>query len=134
MNQPKIPFIDLKSQFEALEPRIRERMDRVLAHGQYILGPEVQELEEKLAEFVGVEHCLGVASGTDALQIALMALEIGPGNEVITVPYTWISTAETIALVGAKPVFVDIEPDTWNMDPGKIEAAITERTRARCAA
>ena len=125
-----IPFIDLKSQFEALEPRIRERMDRVLAHGQYILGPEVQELEEQLAEFVGVAHCLGVASGTDALQIALMALEIGPRDEVITVPYTWISTAETIALVGARPVFVDIEPDTWNIDPTRIEAAITEKTRA----
>jgi UDP-2-acetamido-2-deoxy-ribo-hexuluronate aminotransferase len=130
MTQPSIPFIDLKSQFESLEPRIRQRMDRVLAHGQYIFGPEVQELEEKLAEFVGVGHCLGVASGTDALQIALMALEIGPGDEVITVPYTWISTAETIALVGAKPVFVDIEPDTCNMDPTRIEAAITENTRA----
>ena len=130
MTQPSIPFIDLKSQFEALEPRIRERMDKVLAHGQYILGPEVQELEEKLEQFVGVEHCLGVASGTDALQIALMALEIGSGDEVITVPYTWISTAETIALVGAKPVFVDIEPDTWNMDPTLVEAAITDNTRA----
>ena len=129
-----IPFIDLKAQYQALQPQIQERMNRVLEHGQYILGPEVTELEEKLADFVGVQHCLGVASGTDALQIALMALEIGPGDEVITVPYSWISTAETIALVGAKPVFVDIEPDTWNMDPGKIEAAITERTRARCAA
>jgi UDP-2-acetamido-2-deoxy-ribo-hexuluronate aminotransferase len=130
MTQPSIPFIDLKSQFEALEPRIRARMDTVLAHGQYILGPEVQELEGKLEQFVGVEHCLGVASGTDALQIALMALEIGPGDEVITVPYTWISTAETIALVGATPVFVDIERDTWNMDPMLIEAAITDNTRA----
>lgn len=130
MTQSSIPFIDLKSQFESLEAHIRERMDRVLVHGQYILGPEVQELEEKLAEFVGVAHCLGVASGTDALQIALMALEIGPGDEVITVPYTWISTAETIVLVGARPVFVDIEPDTWNMDPTLIEAAITDNTRA----
>ncbi|RZU99589.1 DegT/DnrJ/EryC1/StrS family aminotransferase [Spiribacter vilamensis] len=130
MTHPTIPFIDLKSQFSALEPQIRERMDRVLAHGQYILGPEVTELEEQLADFVGVTHCYGVASGTDALQIALMALGVGPGDEVITVPYTWISSAETIALVGARPVFVDIQPDTWNMDPTQLEAAITERTRA----
>lgn len=99
----------------------------MLAYGQYILGPEVQELE---GQFVGVEHCLGVASGTDALQIAFMAEEISPGYEVITVPYTSISTAETIALVGATPVFVDVEPDTGNMDPTPIEAAITENTCA----
>lgn len=130
MPDKTIPFIDLKSQFQSLEPSIRARMDRVLEHGRYILGPEVEELETRLAEFVGVDHCIGVASGTDALQIALMALGIGPGDEVITVPYTWISSAETIALVGATPVFVDIEPDTWNMDPAKLEAAITENTRA----
>jgi UDP-2-acetamido-2-deoxy-ribo-hexuluronate aminotransferase len=130
MTQPTIPFIDLRSQWLSLEPRIRERMDRVLEHGQYILGPEVAELEEKLAEFVGVQHCLGVSSGTGALLVALMALEIGPGDEVITVPYTWISTAEMIALVGATPVFVDIQPDTWNMDPAQLEGAITERTKA----
>ena len=85
-------------------------------HGQFILGPEVRELEQKLAEFTGSKHCVTVSSGTDSLLIALMALGIGPGDEVITVPYTWISTAKVIALLGAKPVFVDIRPDTWNMD------------------
>ena len=130
MTQPSIPFIDLRSQWLSLEPRIRERMDRVLEHGQYILGPEVGELEGKLAEFVSVKHCLGVSSGTDALLVALMALGIGPGDEVITVPYTWISTAEMVALLGATPVFVDIQPDTWNMDPARLDEAITERTKA----
>lgn len=105
-------------------------MAAVLSHGQYILGPEVCELEERLATYVGVKHCIGVASGTDSLLIAMMALGIGPGDEVITVPYTWISTAEMIALLGAKPVFVDIDKRTWNMDPGLVEAAITERTKA----
>lgn len=123
-------FIDLKSQ----QRRIRETLDRriaaVLDHGQYILGPEVTELEERLCEFLGCRHTISVSSGTDSLLIALMALGIGPGDEVITVPYTWISTAEVIALIGAKPVFVDIDPLTWNLDPSKLEAAITDRTRA----
>lgn len=94
------------------------------------MGPEVQQLEERLAEYVGVPHCIAVSSGTDSLLIAMMALGVGAGDEVITVPYTWISTAEMIALLGAKPVFVDIEPDTWNMDPKKVEAAITDKTKA----
>jgi len=94
------------------------------------MGPEVIELEERLAEYVGVKHCVGASSGTDTLLIALMALGIGPGDEVITVPYTWISTAEMIALIGAKPVFVDIDEATWNMDPSKVEAAITDKTKA----
>ncbi|MEM9017861.1 MAG: aminotransferase class I/II-fold pyridoxal phosphate-dependent enzyme, partial [Verrucomicrobiota bacterium] len=123
-------FIDLKTQ----QSRIREEIDRriaaVLDHGQYILGPEIKELEQRLAEYVGVNHVIGVSSGTDSLLIALMALEIGPGDEVITVPYTWISTAEVIALLGAKPVFVDVEPDSWNMVPELVEAAITEKTKA----
>jgi UDP-2-acetamido-2-deoxy-ribo-hexuluronate aminotransferase len=102
----------------------------VLDHGQYILGPEVKELETRLADYVGAKHCIGAASGTDTLLIALMALGIGPGDEVITVPYTWISTAEMIALLGAKPVFVDIDEATWNMDPSLVEAAITPRTKA----
>ena len=123
-------FIDLKSQ----QARIREELDRriatVLDHGQYVLGPEVTELEERLADYVGAKHAITVASGTDSLLIALMALGIGPGDEVITVPYTWISTAEMIKLIGATTVFVDIEPTTWNMDPSKVEAAITERTKA----
>jgi UDP-2-acetamido-2-deoxy-ribo-hexuluronate aminotransferase len=103
---------------------------RVLHHGQYIMGPEIKALEGKLSAYVGVEHCITCASGTDALLMALMALEIGPGDEVITVPYTWISTAEVIALLRAKPVFVDVQPDTFNLDPTKLEVAITPATRA----
>lgn len=125
-----IPFIDLATQQKQIRPQLDAAIARVLDHGKYIMGPEVQELEERLADYVGVKHCIAVSSGTDSLLIAMMALGIGPGDEVITVPYTWISTAEMIALLGAKPVFVDIEPDTWNMDPSKVEAAITPRTKA----
>lgn len=125
-----IPFIDLKAQQDRIKPQIDAAIARVLEHGQYIMGPEVQELEERLAAYVGVKHCIGVSSGTDSLLIAMMALGIEAGDEVITVPYTWISTAEMIVLLGAKPVFVDIEPDTWNMDPTKLEAAITPKTKA----
>jgi UDP-2-acetamido-2-deoxy-ribo-hexuluronate aminotransferase len=123
-------FIDLKSQQRRIRNEIDRRIATVLDHGQYIMGPEVAELEGRLCEFLGCKHALGVSSGTDSLMIALMALGIGPGDEVITVPYTWISTAEVIALVGAKTVFVDIEPDTWNMDPNLLEAVITEKTKA----
>lgn len=123
-------FIDLKTQQQHIGDEIRERIETVLQHGRYILGPEVEELEAALCEYLGVKHSIGVSSGTDSLLIALMALGIGPGDEVITVPYTWISTAEMIALVGAKPVFVDIQPDTWNMDPALLEDAITEHTKA----
>lgn len=125
-----IPFIDLAAQQKRIRPQIDAAIAKVLDHGQYILGPEVKELEEKLADYVGVKHCIGVSSGTDSLLIAMMALGIGPGDEVITVPYTWISTAEMIVLLGAKPVFIDIEPDTWNMDSTKLEEAITPRTKA----
>ncbi len=125
-----IEFIDLQTQ----QARIRDKIDagirRVLAHGQYILGPEVAELEEKLAAFVGARHCITCANGTDALQIAQMALGIGPGDEVITPGFTYIATAETVALLGARPVYVDIEPHTCNLNPGVLEAAITPRTRA----
>lgn len=123
-------FVDLKSQYRRYQAEIDARLRRVLEHGQFILGPEVAELEEALARFVGVRHALTVASGTDSLEIALRALGIGPGDEVITVPFTWISTAEVIALVGARPVFVDIAPDTYNIAVEHIEAAITPRTRA----
>lgn len=123
-------FIDLKSQQARIRDDIDRRIAAVLDHGQYILGPEVRELEAELQDYVGAKHCITVASGTDSLLIALMALGIGPGDEVITVPYTWISTAEMIVLAGATPVFVDVEEDTWNLDPTKLEAAITERTRA----
>src|SRR6056297_699348 len=123
-------FIDLKSQQNRIRDGLEARIRRVLDHGRYILGPEVGELESELATFVNVKHCVTCSSGTDALLMALMALDIGPGHEVITVPYTWISTAEVIALLGARPVFVDIEPDTFNLDPDLLEAAITPDTRA----
>ncbi|MCW8905850.1 MAG: DegT/DnrJ/EryC1/StrS family aminotransferase [Sedimenticola sp.] len=125
-----IPFIDLKSQYQALKPQIQERINRVLEHGQYIMGPEVGELEERLADYVGVKHCIAVSSGTDSLLIAMMALGIGPGDEVITTPFTFIATGEMIALLGATPVFVDIDTRTYNIDPEKIEFAITPKTRA----
>jgi UDP-2-acetamido-2-deoxy-ribo-hexuluronate aminotransferase len=123
-------FIDLKSQYAALKPSIDARIQRVLDHGQYILGPEVKELEERLAAFTGSRHCIGVASGTEALLIALLALELKPGDEVVTTPFTFAATAEMIVLAGAKPVFVDIEPDTCNIDAARVEARITPRTRA----
>jgi UDP-2-acetamido-2-deoxy-ribo-hexuluronate aminotransferase len=125
-----IPFIDLKAQQERIKEDLNRRIQRVLDHGQYIMGPEVKELEVKLAAYVGVSHCIGVASGTDALMIALMAIGIQPGDEVITTPFTFIATAEVIALLQGKPVFVDIDPRTYNIDPAKIEAAITGKTRA----
>jgi len=125
-----IPFIDLKSQYQALEDSIKSRINRVLDHGQYIMGPEVRELEEKLEAYTGAKHCITVASGTEALLISLMAIGIKPGDEVITTPFTFVATAEVIVLLGAKPVFVDIEPDTCNIDVSKIEAAITSNTKA----
>ncbi|MDO4681795.1 MAG: DegT/DnrJ/EryC1/StrS family aminotransferase [Lautropia sp.] len=125
-----IHFIDLKQQYRRLKPAIDQRIQAVLDHGQYIMGPEVAELEEKLAAFVGVDHAVGVSDGTAALQIAMMALGIGPGDEVITSPFTFIASAETISLLGATPVFVDIDPDSCNLDPSRLEAAITAKTRA----
>lgn len=125
-----IPFIDLKSQYQALKPQIQARIDAVLEHGQYIMGPEVKELEEKLANYTGAKHCITVASGTEALLISLMALGVKAGDEIITTPFTFAATAEVIVLLGAKPVFVDIEPDTCNINAALIEAAITPATRA----
>lgn len=130
MSQPMIPFIDLKAQYEAIKPQVQARINQVLEHGQYIMGPEVAELEGKLAAYVGVKHCISASSGTDTLLIAMMALGIGPGDEVITTPFTFIATGEMIALLGAKPVFVDIDPKTYNIDPSKIAAAITPKTKA----
>jgi len=130
MSQPLIPFIDLKAQYQALKPQIQERINRVLEHGQYIMGPEVRELEERLAAYTGAKHCITVASGTEALLMSLMALGIGPGDEVITTPFTFVATAEMIVLLGAKPVFVDIEADTCNIDVSQIEAKITAKTKA----
>lgn len=123
-------FIDLKSQYQRLKPQIDAAIQRVLEHGQYILGPEVAELEERLAAYTGAKYCISVANGTDALQIALMALGVSPGDEVITPGFTYIATAETVALLRAKPVYVDIDPRTYNLDPALLEAAITPRTKA----
>ncbi|HRJ72805.1 MAG TPA: DegT/DnrJ/EryC1/StrS family aminotransferase [Terrimicrobiaceae bacterium] len=123
-------FIDLKTQYQTYRPRIDAAIQRVLDHGKFIQGPEIQELETALAAYVGARHGITVASGTDSLEIALRALSIGPGDEVITVPFTWISTAEAIGLVGARTRFVDIEADTYNIDISQIEAAITPRTKA----
>jgi len=123
-------FIDLKSQYAALKQGIDRRIQRVLEHGQYIMGPEVRELEERLEAYTGARHCIAVASGTEALLIALMALGLEPGDEVITTPFTFVATAEMIVLLGARPVYVDVEEDTANLDAARIEAAITPRTRA----
>ena len=123
-------FIDLKSQYQASRDLINGRIQAVLDHGQYIMGPEVGELETRLAEYTGASHCITVASGTEALLIALMALGVGRGDEVITTPFTFIATAEAIVLLGATPVFVDVDPYTCNIDPALIEARITPRTRA----
>jgi UDP-2-acetamido-2-deoxy-ribo-hexuluronate aminotransferase len=123
-------FVDLKAQYAAYQSEIDARIRGVMEHGRFIMGPEVIELEAVLADYVGVRHCITVSSGTTSLEIALRALDIGPGDEVITVPFTWISTAEVIRLVGATPVFVDIEPLSFNIDVSQIEGAITNRTRA----
>lgn len=125
-----IPFVDLAAQQARIKDKIDAGIQRVLAHGQYILGPEVAELEEKLADYVGAKYCITCANGTDALQIAQMAMGIGPGDEVITPGFTYIATAETVALLGAKPVYVDIDPRTYNLDAKLLEAAITPRTKA----
>ena len=123
-------FIDLKTQYQRLKADIDAGIARVLAHGQYILGPEVAELEEKLCAYTGAKYCITVANGTDALQIAQMALGIGLGDEVITPGFTYIATAETVALLSAKPVYVDIDPRTYNLNPALLQAAITPRTKA----
>jgi len=123
-------FIDLKTQYQTLRESINKRIQTVLDHGQYIMGPEVKELEDKLSAYTGAKHCITVASGTEALLISLMAIGIKPGDEVITTPFSFIATAEVIVLLGAKPVFVDIEPDTCNINAALIEAKITDKTKA----
>ncbi|MDM1248683.1 DegT/DnrJ/EryC1/StrS family aminotransferase [Acinetobacter sp. R933-2] len=125
-----IEFIDLKAQQTRLKDKIEAGIQNVLTHGQYILGPEVKELEEKLAAYVGAKYCITCANGTDALQIVQMAFGIGPGDEVITPGFTYIATAETVAVLGATPVYVDVNPKTYNLDIEKLEAAITPRTKA----
>jgi UDP-2-acetamido-2-deoxy-ribo-hexuluronate aminotransferase len=123
-------FVDLKSQYTLLKRPLQQRINDVLEHGRFIMGPEIVELEQRLAEYVGSEHCVSVSSGTDALLIAMMALGVGAGDEVITSPFTFIATGEMIALLGAKPVFVDIDHQTYNINPALIEAAISPRTKA----
>lgn len=126
----RLEFIDLKAQYKLIEQKINNNINTVLQHGKFIMGPEVFELEEKLAEYTGSQHCVAVSSGTDALLISLLALDIGAGDEVITTPFTFFSTGEMISLIGAKPVYVDIDPETYNIDSGKIEKAITKNTKA----
>ncbi|MDN5940183.1 MAG: DegT/DnrJ/EryC1/StrS family aminotransferase, partial [Salinisphaera sp.] len=123
-------FIDLQAQYRRIQADVDARMRAVLAHGAYVMGPEIDELEARLAAYTGALHCVALASGTDALLVAMMALGIGPGDEVITTPFTFIATGETIALLGAKPVFVDIERRSYNLDASLVEAAITAHTRA----
>jgi UDP-2-acetamido-2-deoxy-ribo-hexuluronate aminotransferase len=125
-----IPFVDLAAQQQRLSDEINARMAAVLAHGRYILGPEVDELEKKLAAFTGATHCITVANGTDALQIALMALGVGRGDEVVAPSFSFIATAEAPVVLGARPVFVDIDPVTFNIDVAALDAAITPRTKA----
>lgn len=123
-------FIDLSAQQERIKDQINTNIQKVLAHGQYILGPEVTELEEKLSAYCGAKYCITCANGTDALQIALMAIDVGVGDEVITPGFTYIATAETVALLGAKPVYVDIDAKTYNLDVNQLENAITPKTKA----
>lgn len=123
-------FIDLKTQYSLIEDEILGSIKKVLNHGQYIMGPEINELESRLASYIGVKHAIVNSSGTDALLMALMALDIQPGDEVITSPFSFFATAEVISLCHAKPVFVDIDPLTYNLDPEQLEAAITKKTKA----
>ncbi len=126
MNSTKrIDFIDLKAQQRLIYPALMERIQKVLAHGRYIMGPEIKELEDSLAAYVGVKHCISCASGTDALLMALMAYGVGPGDAIFTSPFTFIATAEVVQLLGATPVFVDIDPRTFNLDPQKLDQALS---------
>jgi UDP-2-acetamido-2-deoxy-ribo-hexuluronate aminotransferase len=125
-----IPFIDLKAQYQALRNPIQQRIDKVLEHGQFVMGPEVEELERGLAAFVGTKHALTCSSGTDAAILAMMALGLGPGDEVIVPAFSFIATAETVHLVGATPVYVDVDPKTYNMDPKALEKALSPKTKA----
>ena len=119
-------FIDLKAQQEIIRDKIDLRIKKILDHGKYIMGPEIDELEEKLANYVGVKHCISCSSGTDALLMPLLALGIGPGDAVITTPFTYIATVEVISLVGATPIFCDIYDRTFNIDPEKLGESLKE--------
>jgi dTDP-4-amino-4,6-dideoxygalactose transaminase len=125
-----IPMVDLKAQYVSIKSEIDAAIQRVIDNSSFIMGPEVRNFEEAFARFIGVTEAAGVASGTAALHLALLACSVGPGDEVITTPFTFYATAEAITQTGATPVFVDIAPDTYNLDPGQIVAAITPRTKA----
>ncbi len=125
-----IPFFDLAAQQEQIKSKIEKRIAKVLSHGQYILGPEVSELEEKLTEYTGAKYCISCGNGTDALQIALMALGVGLGDEIITPSFSYIATAEAAAILGAKPVYVDVDPVSYNLDHRLLESNINEKTKA----
>ena len=125
-----VPWLDLSRQYQLLRPEILQTLDQLMGQGSFILGPYVRQFELNFARFLGARHCVGLNSGTSALQLALIACGVGPGDEVITVPATWISTSWAISYVGARPVYVDIDPATYCMDPQRLEAAITPRTRA----
>ena len=125
-----IPFFDLAAQQQQIISKIEERIAKVLSHGQYILGPEVSELEEKLSKYTGAKFCISCANGTDALQIALMALGVGPGDEIIMPSFSYIATAEAAAIIGAKPVYVDVDPVSYNMDHSLLEGNINKKTKA----
>jgi dTDP-4-amino-4,6-dideoxygalactose transaminase len=126
----KVPFIDLVTQHREVESDIRKGLEEVIQSSRFILGPAVEKFEESMASYHGVRHAVGVASGTDALLLALLAAGVGPGDEVVTTPFTFVATAEVIVHAGAKPVFADIEADTFNIDPARVEEKITARTRA----
>ncbi len=126
----KLHMVDVVGQYQKIKPDVDAAIHSILDSGRFILGKEVGELECQIAGYLGVKFAVGCASGTDALQVAMMALEIKPGDEIITTPFTFVATTETIVLLGAKPVYVDIDPKTFNLDPARIEAAITSRTKA----
>src|SRR6185437_1411077 len=126
----KIPFVDLSAMHRPLEPEFLEVFTRVLRSSAFVLGPEVKQFEDAFAAYVGTSHCVALTNGTAALHLTLLALDIKPGDEVITVPHTFIATAEAVSAVGARPVFVDIDPVSYTMDPALLERAITPRTRA----
>tara|TARA_Y100000588_G_scaffold227176_1_gene240990 strand:- start:1754 stop:3319 length:1566 start_codon:yes stop_codon:yes gene_type:complete len=130
ISQSEVLFVDLKAQQDRIRPQLEAGLHRVLHHGGYINGPEITQLENRLADYVGAQHCICVSSGTDALLIAMMTLGIKPGDEIITTPFTFFATSEMIAMLGAVPVYVDIDPHTFNIDASKIEAAFTSKTRA----
>jgi dTDP-4-amino-4,6-dideoxygalactose transaminase len=130
MSVLKIPILDLSPQYQSLKTEIYSAIDRVLESGQFIMGPDVKQFEQEVAAYLGVKHAIAVNSGTDALVIGLRSLGIGAGDEVITTPFSFFATAESISSVGATPIFVDIDPQTFNIDPANIKDKITLRTRA----